>query len=77
MPSFHIDLHSARGKTEVDFLNGAVVRAGEKAGLATPVNRFLTQTLRALTSGDLPLDAFSSQPEKFLAAVQGDGAATI
>jgi Ketopantoate reductase PanE/ApbA C terminal. len=27
MPSFHIDLHSGRGKSEVDYLHGAVVRA--------------------------------------------------
>jgi ketopantoate reductase len=26
MPSFHIDLHAGRKKSEVDFLNGAVVR---------------------------------------------------
>ena len=33
---FHIDLHSGRGETEVDFLNGAVVRFGEKAGVTYP-----------------------------------------
>ena len=27
MPSFHIDLHSGRGKSEVDYLNGAVVKS--------------------------------------------------
>jgi len=32
MPSFHIDLYSGRGKTEAEFLHGAVVRAGEKFG---------------------------------------------
>ncbi|NOY99110.1 MAG: 2-dehydropantoate 2-reductase, partial [Chloroflexi bacterium] len=51
MPSFHIDLHSGRGKSEVDYLNGAVVRAGEKAGVPAPVNKLLTETLLALTRG--------------------------
>ena len=66
MPSFHLDLHSGRGKSEVDFLNGAVVRAGERAGIPTPVNRLLNETLLALTRGDLPLDAYAHKPEKLL-----------
>lgn len=66
MPSFHIDLHSGRGKSEVDFLHGAVVRAGAKAGVPTPVNKVLTETLLALTTGKIPLEDFSHQPEKLL-----------
>ncbi|RPJ50809.1 MAG: 2-dehydropantoate 2-reductase, partial [Chloroflexi bacterium] len=30
MPSFHIDLHAGRGKSEVDYLNGAVERYGRR-----------------------------------------------
>ncbi len=67
MPSFHIDLHSGRGKSEVGWLNGAVVRTGEKIGVATPVNKLLNETLQALTRGDIPLDAYRGQPEKLLA----------
>jgi 2-dehydropantoate 2-reductase len=66
MPSFHIDLHSGRGKSEVDWLNGAVVRYGEKAGVLTPVNQLLTSTLLALTKGDIPLETYARQPEKFI-----------
>lgn len=66
MPSFHIDLHSGRGKSEISYLHGAVVRAGQKAGVPTPVSRLLTETLLAMTAGELPLDAFSHQPEKLL-----------
>ena len=37
-----------RGKrTEIDSLNGAVARLGEDAGLPTPVNRMLTQLVKA------------------------------
>ena len=66
MPSFHIDLHSGRKVSEVDYLNGAVVRAGEKAGVPTPVNQSLTETLLALTHGELPVEAYARQPQQFL-----------
>ena len=67
MPSFHIDLHSGRGLSEVDYLNGAVIRYGEKLGVPTPVNRLLNDTLLALVQGRIPRDAFARQPEKLLA----------
>ncbi len=67
MPSFHIDLRAGRGKSEVGYLNGAVVRAGAKLGIPTPVNKLLTDTLLALTHGELSMDSFSNQPEKLLA----------
>jgi 2-dehydropantoate 2-reductase len=66
MPSFHIDLHSGRGKSEVDFLHGAIVRAGERVGVPTPVNKLLTDTLLALTRGDIPLEEYAHRPAKFL-----------
>jgi len=66
MPSFHIDLHSGRGRSEVEFLHGAVVRAGEKTGVATPVNKVLTDTLMGLTSGQLPMDRFAHKPDSLL-----------
>ncbi|MFH2039914.1 MAG: 2-dehydropantoate 2-reductase [Chloroflexota bacterium] len=67
MPSFHIDLHSGRGKIEVDYLNGAVVRAGERTGIPTPINRLLNDTLLDLVHGRQPVSKYSKQPEKFLA----------
>jgi 2-dehydropantoate 2-reductase len=70
MPSFHIDLHAGRGKSEVDFLNGAVVRFGDKLGIPTPVNRILNQTLLALTRGEIALDTYAGNPDKFLAAIK-------
>jgi len=67
MPSFHIDLHSGRGKSEVTYLHGAIVRAGDKYGVPTPVNRLLTETLLDMTVGEIPLDEFAQKPEKLLA----------
>jgi 2-dehydropantoate 2-reductase len=36
--------------TEIDAINGAVVRAGEQAGVETPVNRVLWQLVKALSA---------------------------
>jgi len=69
MPSFHIDLHSGRGKSEVEWLNGAIVRHGQKCSLPTPVNKVLLDTLLGLTRGEIPLSGFSRQPEKLIARV--------
>jgi 2-dehydropantoate 2-reductase len=66
MPSFHIDLHSGRGETEVDYLNGAVVRFGEKAGVPTPINQTLNETLQALCAGRLDPKLFAHNPEMLL-----------
>jgi len=66
MPSFHIDLYSGRGKSEVDYLHGAVVRAGEKFKVPTPVNKVLTETLLALTNKEIPLEEFVHKPERLL-----------
>ena len=69
MPSFHIDLHSGRGKSEVDFLNGAVVRAGKQAGIPTPVNQLLNETLQAMTRKEISAEMYAQKPEKLLGQV--------
>jgi len=69
MPSFHIDLHSGRGKSEVEYLHGAVVRAGEKFNVPTPVNKVLTETLMALTNKEIPLEEFAHKPERLLSGI--------
>ncbi|MEN8242092.1 MAG: 2-dehydropantoate 2-reductase [Chloroflexota bacterium] len=66
MPSFHIDLHSGRKQSEVVFLNGAVSRFGEKFSVPTPVNNFLTSTLTALVSGEIPISRYQKNPDKFI-----------
>jgi 2-dehydropantoate 2-reductase len=66
MPSFHIDLHSGRGQSEVDYLNGAVVRFGARLGIPTPANRILNETLLAITRRELPQETFARKPEALL-----------
>ena len=69
MPSFHIDLHSGRGKSEVSYLNGAVARFGERLGIPTPVNAALTRILEALVRGEASIDAYAKNPRRLLDAV--------
>ncbi len=71
MPSYHIDLHAGRKQSEVSWLQGAVVRYGEKCGVPTPVNRFLVETLLAMVRGDIPIAEFSRQPGKLIAYAKG------
>jgi 2-dehydropantoate 2-reductase len=66
MPSLHIDLHSGKGRSEVDWLNGAVVRASQRLRIETPVNKLLNQTLSGLVSGALDKNEFRGQPEKLI-----------
>lgn len=66
MPSFHIDLYSKRGKSEIEYLHGVVVREGRKCGVPTPVNEMLTTILLALTRGEIPLEEYAGQPDKLL-----------
>jgi 2-dehydropantoate 2-reductase len=72
MPSFHIDLHSGRSKSEVDYLHGAIVRAGAKWGVPTPVNKLLTETLLALTNKEIPLEEFAGKPEMLLSKLSSN-----
>lgn len=66
MPSFHIDLYAGRQNSEVDFLNGAVVRFGEQVHLPTPINAWMTHVLIQMANGSLPKEALAHQPEKFI-----------
>jgi 2-dehydropantoate 2-reductase len=49
MPSMMLDMLAGR-PSEIDALNGALVREAERVGLPAPVNAFLTQMVRALES---------------------------
>ena len=69
MPSFHIDLHSGRGKSETDYLNGAVVRAGKQAEIPTPINQLLNETLLAMTRSEISVESYAKRPEKLLGQI--------
>ncbi|BFM17535.1 2-dehydropantoate 2-reductase [Maricurvus nonylphenolicus] len=50
--SMWVDLSEGR-KTEIDFLNGAIVEEGERLGIACPVNKKLQQLVRSIEVGEI------------------------
>ena len=54
-PSMGQDMQKGR-RTEIDFLNGFVVREGEKVGLACKANAVLTDVVRRVEKGELKAD---------------------
>lgn len=70
MPSFHIDLYQGRGQSEVDYLNGAVVRAAREVNVSAPVNELLTTVLLKLTSGEWKKEEFDGKPEKLISLLK-------
>ncbi|MGH2592949.1 MAG: ketopantoate reductase family protein, partial [Anaerolineae bacterium] len=51
MPSLHIDLSNSKRRSEIDELNGVVVRAGARLNIPTPANALLFETFKDLQSG--------------------------
>ena len=52
-PSLLVDMRSGKTQSEIDELNGAIVRAGKSIGLKTPVNVALVNILHDLLSGKI------------------------
>jgi 2-dehydropantoate 2-reductase len=63
-PSLHYDI--GRKRSEIGWLNGAVVSAGEKVALPTPANCILTDTMMELVQNDLEHKRFRDHPEALL-----------
>src|SRR5258708_1025684 len=66
IPSLNLDVQAGRARTEVRWLNGAVIRYGAALGIPTPVNSVLTDTVEGLTSGRLDRVDFQHKPEALL-----------
>ena len=72
--SLHIDLHSDKGKagkgrSEVGWLNGAVVRKGDEVGVETPVNQALADILGSLAANPSELSAWRGNHARLMQAV--------
>lgn len=70
LPSLHLDLAAGRSTSEITVLNGAIVQAGQRLGIPTPVNQTLTEILSGLVSGRLAWAEYQNQPGKLLAKVR-------
>lgn len=71
MPSLHIDLRGNKNKSEVRWLNGAVVEKGSVLGIATPVNGVLTSTLLHLVKHQEERAGWKGAHDQLWQAVQG------
>jgi 2-dehydropantoate 2-reductase len=69
MPSLYLDLQSGRGKSEVQWLNGAVARAGLQFGVPTPINSLLADTLISLTNRTEKIENYLRKPDKLFASL--------
>ncbi|MFH1927478.1 MAG: ketopantoate reductase family protein [Chloroflexota bacterium] len=66
MPSLHIDLSRGKGKSEVEYLNGAVVRAAQQLGMRVPANEALNTVLVGIVRGDIPWEDYRGRPDALL-----------
>ncbi len=66
MPSLYLDLVAGKKQSEVEYLNGAVVRFGDAVHIPTPINRFLYQTLMRIVHEELPRLFYEKSPQKLL-----------
>lgn len=64
MPSLYIERSSGSSRSEVDVLNGAVVREAERCGAAAPANRFLQETLNGILGGKLDGKLYEHNPQR-------------
>jgi len=77
MPSLHMDLSQGKIKSEVEYLNGAVVRCAQELGLDAPVNRALHAVLMGIVRREIPWEKYRGQPERLLAACSFGGTKLI
>jgi 2-dehydropantoate 2-reductase len=64
LPSFNYDI--ARGRSEVHWLNGAVVHQGTHLGVPTPANQILTEMMVDLVEGRVAHDQYRDRPEQLI-----------
>lgn len=69
-PSLTYDLERGRGRSEVEWLNGAVATEAARLGLAAPINQTFTRLLLDLVTRRADPAAWRDQPQRLLNAVQ-------
>lgn len=71
MPSFYNDLE--QGRSEISWLNGAVVKEGAAGAIPTPANRVLTDTMQLLLHNPQIRHRFHHHPEMLLGRAREAG----
>jgi 2-dehydropantoate 2-reductase len=70
MPSFHMDLTTSKGKSEIIYHNGAIARAGRQLNIPTPINAGLTDILLKLSREELDWRDYDGNAKKLLADIR-------
>ena len=63
MPSLYIDVASGSKVTEIEVMNGAIWKRAQELGIEAPANKFLYDTMRAITSGDIDSSRYQNNPQ--------------
>lgn len=71
LPSFNYDI--GRGRSEVEWLNGAIMRVGRELNQPTPANRVLTEVLLGLVHNETEPALYRDDPERLLARAREAG----
>jgi 2-dehydropantoate 2-reductase len=72
-PSLRLAMASSAARTEIAWLNGAVVRAGEHVGVETPVNRALTELVELASTEPEALAELRADPARLRASIDSRG----
>ncbi|RME12524.1 MAG: ketopantoate reductase family protein [Ardenticatenia bacterium] len=64
MPSLYLDIEAGRTQLEIDFLNGAVVKAGRAVNIPTPVNETLTTLVWRVAEDPATRQRFRAHPHE-------------
>ncbi len=69
LPSLLTALRAGLRRTEVAWLNGAVVQAADSLGRLAPVNHALALTVSDITAGRVPWETYRRNPDMLLTAI--------
>lgn len=70
LPSLQLDLRNQKTVTEVEWLNGAVVKLADDMNRYAPVNHVLALTLADIASGRVPWQIYQQNPDLLVTAIR-------
>ncbi len=70
LPSLLLEVRKGRGRSEIEDMNGAVVRAGQQVKVPVPVNEILTTTLSLLVNNPEQRERWREQSARLVAVIQ-------
>jgi 2-dehydropantoate 2-reductase len=68
MPSLYLDLARGNTQNEIIWYNGAVMRKGAEMGMATPVNRALTEIVLQIAENSALWSLWQNHPDRLVTA---------